>query len=124
MNGLLLSFKNAFRGIWIAFKGQRNQRIHFVLGFATILAGFYFHISKVEWLAILLSISLVMGLEIMNTAIEELTDHISPDFHEKVGRVKDLAAGSVLIASLFVFILGLVIFLPRLLAIIGSIFHA
>lgn len=77
------------------------------------IAGFYFNISKTEWLAQILAIGLVISIEGVNTAIEEVANFIHPEFHSKIGFIKDIAAGAVFIAAFFASIVGLIIYLPK-----------
>ena len=72
------------------------------------------NITKVEWLIILICIGMVLGMEVINTAIEEIVNFISPEYHLNAGRIKDLAAAAVLIVSIVAFIIALIIFLPYL----------
>ena len=109
------SFRYAFRGLIDLFKSQVNARIHGAAAAAVVLAGFYFQISRTEWIALSLCILLVFSLEAINTAIEYLTDLVSPDFHPLAGKAKDVAAAAVLLAALGAVIVGLIIFLPRVL---------
>jgi diacylglycerol kinase len=84
------------------------------LAFAVILAGFWYNITQFEWLCVVLSIALVMTAEALNTALEELVDWLSPEKRKEAGKVKDIAAGAVLIASLGALVVGICIFLPKL----------
>ena len=77
------------------------------------IAGFYFNISKTEWLVQILAIGLVISIEGVNTAIEEVANFIHPEFHSKIGFIKDIAAGAVFIAAFFASIVGLIIYLPK-----------
>ena len=77
------------------------------------IAGFYFNISKTEWLVQILAIGLVISIEGVNTAIEEVANFIHPEFHSKIGFIKDIAAGAVFIAAFFASIAGLIIYLPK-----------
>ena len=81
-----------------------------------VIAGFIFQISKLEWLAIVFAIGLVFILEIINTAIEHLANFMSPDKHDAIKKIKDLAAAAVLIAAITAFIIGLIIFLPKMIS--------
>jgi len=110
------SFRYAFRGLIDLFKSQVNARIHGAAVLAVVLAGFYFQISRTEWIAVTLCILLVFSLEAMNTAIEYLTDLVSPDFHPLAGKAKDVAAAAVLLAAFGAVLVGLIIFLPRVLS--------
>jgi diacylglycerol kinase (ATP) len=115
MKKLIRSFGFAFKGLGYAAKTQLNFRIH--LG-ATIIAfgmGCVLNISTNEWQWVILCIAFVLVTELLNTAIEFLTDLVSPGYNEVAGRVKDIAAGAVVIAAVFALITGLIIFLPKLL---------
>lgn len=111
------SFSNAARGIAILFKSQLNSRIELTIAALVILAGFFFSISSAEWMAVLLCIALVLGLEGINTAIELLADKLHPGFDINIGKCKDVAAGAVLIASVVAAIIGFIIFAPKLLTV-------
>ncbi len=108
------SFLYAFKGLKDLFKNQPNARIHAAAAVLVVLAGFYFHISRTEWIAVTLCIVMVLGLEAMNTALENLTDLVSPDFHPLAGKAKDVAAAAVLLAAMGTVIVALIIFLPKI----------
>lgn len=110
MRKILRSFQYAAKGIHYAFSTQRNLQIHGIISLGVLITGGYFSIPSSEWLAIFLCIGLVMGLELMNTAIEQLLDFLHPDQHPMVGRIKDIAAAAVAIAALATAGVGLVIF--------------
>jgi diacylglycerol kinase (ATP) len=112
------SFTNALRGIVFLFNSQVNARIELVIAVIVIIAGFLFRISKTDWIALLLCIALVLSLEGINTAIEIFADKLHPNFDKKIGIVKDIAAGAVLIASVVAAIIGCIIFVPLVLDII------
>ncbi len=105
------SFRFAFNGLKVVWL-ERNFKFHLVSTFIAILMGFVFKISHSEWMIILFCIALVLSLEILNTAIEYLVDLVSPEFNEKAGRVKDIAAAAVLTASIVVLIIALIVFIP------------
>lgn len=117
-SGRLKSFKDAFRGIGYTIRTQQNAQIHLTLMIAAIALGVYFGISATEWGLIFLATGLVLGAETLNTAIEELTNLVSPDYHPLAGRAKDVAAGGVLICAICAAIIGAIIFIPRFLALI------
>ena len=98
---MLQSFKYAINGIVKAFVSQRNMQIHGVALIVAVFAGWYFKISNLEWIAILLCSSMVFGAEIFNTAIEEIVNFISPNQHPKAGLIKDLSAGAVLVSAIY-----------------------
>lgn len=114
MSQRIKSFKYAFRGIGIALKGQHNFRIHLIAAILVIAGAFLLDISNNEWLTIIFAIGLVFSAEIINTAIEELVDFVSPDVHPDAARIKDLAAGAVLVCAFTAAIIGLIIFLPKI----------
>ena len=109
------SFTHALRGIVFLFNSQVNARIELIITGIVIIAGILFRISISEWLVILLCIALVLSLEGINTAIEIFADKLHPDFDKEIGKVKDVSAGAVLIASIVAAIIGFIIFAPRLL---------
>ena len=104
------SFGYAFKGVKYAFTTQHNMWLHGLAAVLAVLLGFVFHITQIQWLIILLCIGAVMSLEIINTAIEVLADHLHPEQHPAIGLVKDLAAGAVLIAAVISGIIGCLIF--------------
>jgi len=109
MKGFFNSFKYAIAGIRMVSQG-RNFRFQLLVFVSTIILGLYLGISSLEWCLILLFSALVLGAEALNTAIETLCDLYSREKNTQIGRVKDIAAGAVLIVSVFAFIGGLLIF--------------
>ena len=95
-------------------KGEPNARIHAVACVVVVAAGTYYRISKMEWIAVVLCIALVISLEAVNTAIEHLTNLVSPFYNPIAGKVKDVAAAAVLVAAIAALIVGLIIFLPKI----------
>jgi undecaprenol kinase len=114
-NQLLRSFSFALAGIKTAIKAERNMRIHLVSSMLIIGGSFYFSITRVEWLFILLAIGGMLALELVNTAIERLVDLVTKDYHPLAMQAKDLAAGAVFLYAIFSVIIGIVIFSPYLL---------
>lgn len=110
----LLSFRHAFRGIFFVIRSQHNFRIHLVFVVLVVLAGFLFSISLSEWLVLMLTIALVLSLEMINSAIEYLVDLVTKEHHPLAGKVKDIAAGAVLVAAIISVIIGLIIFIPKI----------
>jgi diacylglycerol kinase len=111
---MIKSFRDAWNGIWLAIKTQRNVRIQLLVTALMIFIGFYFSFSPLEWGLVLLAVGLVMGLEVMNTAIEELVNFVSPERREEARRIKDLAAGAVLIAAVMAFVMGVIMIASKL----------
>jgi diacylglycerol kinase (ATP) len=107
------SVRNAARGVGFMFSELSIRGLSLATAL-TIGAGAYFSLSPLEWCAILLALGLVWAAEGMNTALERLTDLVSPGFHPLAGKAKDIAAGAVLLASVAAFLTGLVVFLTHL----------
>ena len=108
----LKAFGYAFSGLYLAFKSEPHLKIHLGITALVIAAGLYFSISKAEWFAVSLCIALVISLELVNSAMEKLCDLYSKEFDLRIKYIKDVAAGAVLVASVFAAIAGIVIFLP------------
>ena len=108
-----VSVGHAIDGIEYAINHERNVKIEMLFGILVSIAGFLFHISIFEWLVILLTIAMVITLEFINTAIERVVDLVTTDYKELAKSAKDVAAGAVLFMSLFSVIIGIVIFLPK-----------
>lgn len=110
MSRFLKSFQFAFKGITIAFKEQLNLKIHAMATLLVFGLGFYFKITTTEWLVLLLTTSLVIGLELINTAIEYIVDLVSPEQNPLAGKMKDVAAGAVLTVAIGALVIGVIIF--------------
>lgn len=110
------SFGYAFRGIASFLRREPNAWIHCTAVGVVCLMGWMFGISPTEWCIVVICFGLVLAAEAFNTAIERLVNLVSPGFHPIAGDVKDVAAGAVLITAIAAAIVGLVIFLPYLLA--------
>ena len=110
----LKSVGYAFRGALLLLKTEASLQIQFVIAILVTAAGFFFNISLNEWMVQFLAIGLVMSIEGVNTAIEEIANFIHPEHHNKIGLIKDIAAGAVFIASIFAVIIGFVIYLPKI----------
>jgi diacylglycerol kinase len=104
------SFVYAFQGLRASVKEQRNLKVQILVALITISAGFYFGISSWEWCVILLTIGLVIGLEMINTSIELLVDLVTRERKPLAGKIKDIAAGAVLIVSVIAVIVGVIVF--------------
>ena len=110
---LIDSFRYAFYGIVEAYKSEQNLKIHTVFAVLVVLAGFILKISYVEWLVCLVLIGLVLMAEFFNTAIEYVVDLASPDIHPLAKLAKDTASAGVLMMAIISAIIGLIIFVPK-----------
>jgi diacylglycerol kinase (ATP) len=108
------SFGYAGRGIRIVFATETNMKIHILIAILVLVGGFTFRISAIEWIACLLCIGLVFGMEMINTSIENIVDLVSPDYHPLAGKAKDIAAGAVLVCAIISVIVGLFVFGPKI----------
>lgn len=106
----LRGFYYAFRGIWDLIRTERNFQVHLLALVVVVGAGIYFDISRFEWVIIILVSALVLALEGINTAIEKLCDEYTQEQKESIRFIKDVAAGSVLIAAIAAAIIGGIIF--------------
>ncbi|HLU50877.1 MAG TPA: diacylglycerol kinase family protein [Flavobacteriaceae bacterium] len=108
------SFKFAFKGAWLLLKSEASIQVQFSIGVLMTIAGFVVGITPTEWMFQCLAIGLVLSIEGLNTAVEKLADFIHPDFHHKIGFIKDIAAGAVCFAAVIAVIVGLIIYVPYL----------
>jgi diacylglycerol kinase len=113
-NKRLLAFVHAFRGLWIALKNEPHMRFHSVSAFAVIILGVIYPLTRIEWMIAGILIALVIGLEIVNSALEKLCDAVHPEKHPMIRDVKDMAAGAVLWVSLIAAGIGAWIFIPKI----------
>jgi diacylglycerol kinase len=116
---LAASFGYAFQGIGHAVISQRSMRIHLVIAALAVVAGVFLRLQALEWVAIIVLIGLVLAFEMLNTALEVLTDLVSPHYHPSAKIIKDIAAGMVLILAIISVICGLIIYAQALLRLNG-----
>lgn len=102
---------NGLRGILIQ---ERNFKIQLFIGFCAVILGFIFNLNISEWLDLVIVITLVLVFELINTSIEEIVDLVSPEYKEKAKIAKDVAAGTVLVASIGSVIVGVLLFAPKI----------
>lgn len=114
------SFQYAFAGIWHTLKTQRNAQIHVIIALVIFILGLALNITLTEWAIIALTIGFVISVEMLNTATESAMDYVNADFHPHIKVVKDVAAGAVLVSAITAVVIGLLIFGPRLIALLGS----
>lgn len=117
------SFRYAFRGIRVLVATQANARIHLLALLIVVAAGIGFGIQPLEWTFLIGAMTLVLAMEALNTALEFLTDLVSPDYHVLAGKAKDVAAAAVLISAFGAALTGLLILGPYLLRWIARAAH-
>lgn len=110
----LYGFGYAWKGIWCCIGKEQNLSFHLIAAIIVVIAGFILSITKIEWTIVILCIGVVIAAELFNTAIERLVDLVSPQQHPIAGKVKDIAAGAVLVCAVTAAIIGLIIFVPYL----------
>jgi diacylglycerol kinase len=110
MKSFLKSFIYAIHGLWSAVDDQRNLKVQLAVAILVVGAGFYLSITSIEWCIILLCIAFVIGLELVNTALENLVDLVTLERKPLAGMIKDIAAGAVLFVSTLSLIIGILIF--------------
>lgn len=115
------SFKYAFAGFKFAYKTEPNLKFHTFFGICVLIAGIVFKISTIEWIFLVSIIGLVIGAELLNTAIEHLVDLATQEYKRKAMLAKDTAAAYVMILSLTATAIGVIIFLPKIIDIIKEI---
>ncbi len=114
-------FTGRFKSVGFAAKGayklittEHSVMVQFSIAVLLTIAGFYFDISHEEWLVQTLAIGLVLGIEGLNTAVEKIADFIHPEFHDRIGFIKDIAAGAVFFAAMTAIAIGCIIYIPKL----------
>lgn len=117
----LATFRYAFSGLLWFFAFETKATIHIICAVLAVLAGFLLKISLTDWALIIIVIGFVLFAEILNTSIELMVDHIEKEQNKTAGRIKDLAAGAVLIAAISAFLIGIIVFVPRLFAMLRFI---
>lgn len=115
---LINSFKYACMGIKSAIKSERNMKIHVLATLIVTALGFILGLDPLEWVACIFSIVIVISSEMLNTAIETIVDLVSPNINPLAKKAKDIAAGSVLVMAIGAFLVGLIIFIPKIINIL------
>ncbi len=108
------SLTYALKGALILFKTESSIQAQSGTAVLLTIAGFYYNISATEWMFQIMAFGLILSIEGLNTAVEEIADFIHPEYHKKIGLIKDLAAGAVFIAGTASLILGLIIYIPKI----------
>ncbi len=113
LKGRLKSVTYAFKGAVKLLTTEHSVMVQFGLGIIMTIAGFLFHITTTEWLFQTLAIGLVLSIEGLNTSVEKIADFIHPNYHERIGFIKDIAAGAVFFAAMTAIAIGVIIYLPK-----------
>ena len=112
ITGRLRGCKYAFKGALLLVKTEPSIQVQTIIAIMMTVLGFYAGITSIEWILQIFAIGLVMSLEGVNTTIEAIADFVHPDYHNKIGFIKDVAAGAVFIAAITAVIIGLIIYIP------------
>ena len=114
INKRVKSFGFAFNGLKILVQEEHNSRIHILAATVAVIGGYIYQLSAVEWIAIVFAIGMVIAFEIFNSAIENISDFLSPGQSESIKKIKDLSAAGVLIGAITAAIIGLIVFVPKI----------
>ena len=114
LTGRFKSMGFALKGALKLITTEHSVMVQFSIAILLIFAGFYYEISQTEWLIQTLAIGLVLSIEGLNTAVEKVADFIHPEFHERIGFIKDIAAGAVFFAAITAIAIGCIIYIPKL----------
>lgn len=114
IKGRLRSIKFALRGMWLLMTTEDSIKAQLFFAVIATIMGFYFHISTTEWMLQFIVIGMVLVAEALNTAIEKVADFIHPDYHKKIGFIKDIAAGAPSFAALTSLIIACIIYIPKI----------
>ncbi len=104
----------ALRGALLLIRTEASIKIQVFITLVMTAAGFYFEISNTEWVLQILTIAMILGIEGMNTAVEKISDFVQPEFDEKIGFIKDISAGAVMLVSIAATIIGFIIYFPKI----------
>lgn len=115
------SVKNCLDGISYVTKNEKNFKREIALGIIALILSYILKIDKIEFIIVLTMICLVLTTEIINTAIERTVDLVTKEYHELARIAKDVSAGSVLVTSIFSLIIGIIIFMPKIITLLGGL---
>jgi diacylglycerol kinase (ATP) len=113
LKGRLKGIGYATKGAWLLIKKEDSIKIQVVISIIITIAGFYYNISSTEWILQTIVIALVLSVEGLNTAIENILDFIHPEKHTKIGYIKDIAAAAVLFTAIAALIVACIIYIPK-----------
>ena len=114
LSNRLKSVGYALKGAILLVKTEASIKIQVFIAIVVTAAGFYFNISTLEWIIQIFAIGMVLGIEGLNTAIEKIADYVQPEFDKKIGFIKDISAGAVMLVSMAAAIIGLIIYIPKI----------
>lgn len=117
---LFKSFSYAFKGLFKTFQEEQNLRIQTIASLIVIIFGVYFKINRLEWVVLVLAISLVLITETINSAVERITDVLKPRINSYIKEIKDIMAAAVLLSSIAALVVGLFIYLPYVYKLFGQ----
>ena len=113
IRGRMRSLKFAFKGAWLLLTTEDSIKAQMFMAIIVTVMGFYFDIANIEWMLQFLAIGMVLVAEALNTAIEKIADFVHPDFHVKIGFIKDIAAGAPTFAGIISIIIAGFIYIPK-----------
>ena len=111
--GRIRSLRFAFKGAWLLITTEASIKVQIAIAILVTILGFVVQLSTQEWMFQCLAIGLVLVAESLNTAIEKLCDFVHPDYHSRIGLIKDISAGAATFAAIIAIIIGLIIYLPK-----------
>ncbi len=112
IKGRIKSFRYTFRGAFLLLKTEHSIMVQATICAVFVLIGFWIGLSRVEWIMQLFAIGLILTAESLNTAIEKLCDFVHPDYHEKIGFIKDISSGAMTFAVVASLLISLLIYYP------------
>lgn len=121
IKGRINGFKYAGKGAWILVATEHSIIAQVIIAIIVTILGFLLNISTIEWMFQILAIGLILVAESLNTAIEKIADFIHPDRHPKIGELKDISAGAAFFAATAAIIIGLIIYVPKILYLINTL---
>lgn len=113
VKGRMKSVEYSVKGAFKLVTTEHSVMVQFFLGVLITIAGFYFEISATEWMMQIFAVGLVLSIEGLNTAAEKISDFIHPEYHEKIGFIKDIASGAVFFAAMAAIAVGAIIYYPK-----------
>lgn len=113
-NRSLKSFLFAWKGLKSAFVTQVNFKIQLIIGCLAVVLAFFLEFNRIEWIILIFTATAVLITELINTVVETIADYLFPGFHETAGMIKNISAAAVLVSAIAAIIVGLMLFLPKI----------